>query len=286
MRSIEERVILVVGDVEIAPTLDRKLRSDSLTFVRVATANEARAFMSDRLPVAMLLRAGLPSVDEAFSLVQWVRAQQRLAFVQIFLSPATISHGAAVNLGADDVFADIDDDAVTCMLARIRRADALAELALLDPLTQLHNRRFMNDRLQAEVSRAVRVRATFSLALIDLDDFKTMNDTYGHVAGDRALVAFAAALRRDLRAYDVVCRFGGDEFVVLFPDCDGTRAQTALNQLRGRAGWSVPGLPLVSFSAGIAQFPDDGEVWSRLFDVADRRTAAAKGMGGNQTSLT
>ena len=289
VRSIEEHAILVVvGDVEIAPALVRKLRSDGggLALAHVASANEARAFISDRLPVAMLVR-GPPSVAEAFSLVQWVRSQQRLAFVQIFMSAATtISRGAAVDLGADDVFATIDEDAVTCMLARIRRADALAQLALLDPLTQLHNRRFMNDRLHAEVSRAARVRATFSLALIDLDDFKSMNDAYGHAAGDRALVAFAAALRRDLRAYDVVCRFGGDEFVVLFPDCDGTRAQTALNQLRARAGWSVPGLPLVSFSAGIAQFPDDGEIWSRLFDVADRRAAAAKSMGGKQTSLT
>lgn len=283
--DVPRRVILVVGDVEVA-TLGRKLRNDSLTLVHVATANEARAFISDRLPVAMLLRGGLPSVPEALSLVQWVRAQQRLAFVQIFISPATMSRGAAIDLGADDVLASIDDDAVTCMLARIRRADALAQLALLDPLTQLHNRRFMNDRLQAEVARAVRVRATFSLALIDLDNFKSVNDTFGHAAGDRALVAFAAVLRRDLRAYDVACRFGGDEFVVLFPDCDGTNAQAALDKLRKRAGWSVPGLPLVSFSAGIAQFPDDGELWSRLFDVADRRTAAAKSIGGNQTSLT
>ena len=284
--DVPRRVILVVGDVTVAPTFVRKLSSDGLTLVGVANGNEARAFVSDRLPVAVLMSGGLRSVGEAFSLVQWVRAQQRLAFVQLFVSPATVSHGTAVDLGADDVFARIDEDAVTCMLARIRRADALAQLALLDPLTQLHNRRFMNDRLQAEVSRAVRARATFSLALIDLDNFKDMNDTYGHAAGDRALVAFAAALRRDLRAYDVPCRFGGDEFVVLFPDCDGVGAQTALNQLRARAGWSVPGLPLVSFSAGIAQFPDDGEVWSRLFDVADRRTAAAKSIGGNQTSLT
>jgi diguanylate cyclase (GGDEF)-like protein len=279
------RVVLVVGDVDVAPALGRGLLRGGLTFVHVASANEARAFITDHLPVAVLVSGILHSVGEAFSLVQWVRAQQRLAFVQVFVSPATVSRGAAVDLGADDAFAHIDADAVICMVARIRHADTLAQLALLDPLTQLHNRRFMNDRLQAEVSRAVRARATFSLALIDLDDFKQINDTYGHAAGDRALVAFAGALRRDLRAYDVPCRFGGDEFVVLFPDRDRAGAQAALGKLRRRAGWSVPGLPLVTFSAGIAQFPDDGEVWSKLFDVADRRTLAAKNIGGNQTSL-
>jgi two-component system cell cycle response regulator len=159
----------------------------------------------------------------------------------------------------------------------------LAQLALLDPLTQLHNRRFINDRLHAEVARAVRSRVAFSIALIDLDDFKQINDTFGHAAGDHALVAFALAIQRDLRAYDVPCRFGGDEFVVLFPDCDARGASVALNKLRERSGWSVPGLPVVTFSAGIAQFPEDGEAWTTLFDVADRHMLAAKAAGRNRT---
>jgi diguanylate cyclase (GGDEF)-like protein len=281
--AIARRVIITAG-VDVPPTVTRKLMSEGFALARVETLAGVRAFIAERLPVGLLMPFDDP---DARPLVQWIREQERLAFVQIFVSPLPSSAVArAIREGIDDVFDAIGDDAADRMVARIHRANTLAELALLDPLTQLHNRRFMNDRLQAEVARAVRARTTFSLALIDLDDFKAINDTFGHAAGDRALAAFGAAVQRDLRAYDVVCRFGGDEFIVLFPDCNGASAQAALANVRARAGWGVAGLPLVTFSAGVAQYPDDGDEWPRLFDVADRRTFAAKRMGGNQTSIT
>lgn len=277
------RRVIVVSGVDVPPPITRKLMSEGFTLVPVASPDEVREYVAERLPAALLA-----PFDEAHaSLVRWIREHERLAFVQIFVSPSPRGAvAAAIGAGVDDVFDGVNDDTADRMVARIHRANRLAELALLDPLTQLHNRRFMNDRLQAEVVHAVRQRTTFSLALIDLDDFKSINDTFGHAAGDRALAAFAAALRRDLRAYDVACRFGGDEFVVLFPDCNEAGAHAALAKVRARAGWGVAGLPLVGFSAGIAQFPDDGADWLRLFDVADRRTLSAKRMGGNQTSVT
>ncbi len=281
--DMARRVILVV-DVAVPPTIVRKLMSEGFALVEVATGSEAHAFTAERLPVAVLVRGD--HATDALGIVPYLRQQDRFAFVQVFVSPAPSSVAATIRDGADDVFDTIDDDAADRMVARIHRASGLARLALLDPLTQLHNRRFMNDRLHAEVARAVRARTTFAVALIDLDAFKGINDEFGHAAGDRSLAAFAAALRRDLRAYDVACRFGGDEFVILFPDCTGVTAQAVLNDLRARAGWAVPGLPLVRFSAGVAQFPDDGEEWARLFDVADRRAFAAKRMGGNQISIT
>jgi len=280
--AVARRVIVVAG-VDIPPTITRKLMSEGFALVQLASPNDVRAYVAERLPVGLLV----PFDEQWLSLVQWIREQERFAFVQIFVSPLPrTAVAAAIRAGIDDVFDTVSDEAADRMVARVHRANALAELALLDPLTQLHNRRFMNDRLRAEVARAVRARTTFSLALIDLDAFKSINDTFGHAAGDRALAAFGAAIRRDLRAYDVVCRFGGDEFVVLFPDCDGSSAQAALSNVRARAGWALEGLPLVTFSAGIAQFPNDGSDWLRLFDVADRRTLAAKRMGGNQISVT
>jgi diguanylate cyclase (GGDEF)-like protein len=278
--ALPRRVILVVG-MQLAEELAQKLTRSGFTISYVETPPEARAFIGDRMPVAILLR---PSTHgDAYPLVRWVREQERLAFVQVFVSPAGATVATAICAGADDVFDTLDVDAAERMTARINRAHVLAQLALLDPLTQLHNRRFMNHRLQAEVARAVRARTAFSIALIDLDDFKHINDTFGHAAGDHALVAFAHALRRDLRAYDVPCRFGGDEFVVLFPDCDGAGANAALAKLRDRCGWSVSGLPVVTFSAGIAQFPNDGETWEELFNVADRHTLEAKAAGRNRT---
>jgi diguanylate cyclase (GGDEF)-like protein len=154
---------------------------------------------------------------------------------------------------------------------------------MLDPLTDLQNRRFMNERLPAEIARAGRARARLSIGVIDLDEFKQVNDRFGHAAGDRALVAFARALRSELRSYDIVCRFGGDEFVVLFPDCGVRGGHAALNQLQTRRSWAVQDLPVVSFSAGLAQFPDDGCSWRELFDVADENVRDAKAGGRGRT---
>jgi diguanylate cyclase (GGDEF)-like protein len=281
--ALPRKVILVVG-IRLEDALVQKLLSSGFTVSYVETPPEARSFIADRMPVAILLR---PSTHgDAYPLVRWVREQERLAFVQLFVAPAGASITTAIRAGADDAFDTLDVDAADRMAARINRAHVLAQLALLDPLTQLHNRRFMNHRLQAEVARAVRARTAFAIALIDLDNFKQVNDTFGHAAGDHALVAFAHALRQDLRAYDVACRFGGDEFVVLFPDCDGRGAKAALSKIRHRSGWAVMGLPVVTFSAGIAEFPNDGETWAELFDVADRHTLEAKAGGRNRTMST
>jgi len=141
----------------------------------------------------------------------------------------------------------------------------------------------MNERLPAEIARAQRAGVTLAMSLIDLDGFKTINDRFGHVAGDRALVAFAVALRAGSRSYDAICRFGGDEFVWLLPACDASSASAACAQLRARHAWALPDLPVFTFSAGLAQFPDDGGSWTDLFRVADRNLGEAKRSGRNRT---
>jgi len=160
-----------------------------------------------------------------------------------------------------------------------RGARTLEVLALHDPLTELHNRRFMNDRLPAEVARAARTKNELAIAIVDLDEFKPINDTLGHASGDRALRAFARALSTGLRSYDLVCRFGGDEFVVLFPDCGAAGARTALSQFRSRRSWALADVPVVTFSAGIAEFPRDGRLLEELFEAADKNLRLAKQLG-------
>jgi diguanylate cyclase (GGDEF)-like protein len=141
----------------------------------------------------------------------------------------------------------------------------------------------MNERLPAEVAHARRNGTTFAIAFVDLDKFKRLNDSFGHAAGDRALAAFGRVLRSGLRLYDVACRFGGDEFVVLFPDCNAQGATAALTKLRSERAWVLSDLPAVTFSAGIAQFPDDGRSWAEIFEVADRNLRSAKRGGRGRT---
>ena len=121
-----------------------------------------------------------------------------------------------------------------------------------------------------------RTAAPFSLVLLDLDDFKVINDEYGHLSGDRALQEVARVLQQSTRSYDTCIRYGGDEFVILLPSCDrheaeercrGLQNAVAALSLRSQDGRDVP----LRVSAGASVFPDDGDTYERLLMRADRR---------------
>jgi diguanylate cyclase (GGDEF)-like protein len=139
---------------------------------------------------------------------------------------------------------------------------ALTRLARTDPLTGLANRRGWDEQLTRELARAQRSQTAISIALLDLDDFKSFNDTHGHQAGDRLLVEAAAAWRDQLRDIDVLCRWGGDEFAILLPDCPEPFAQQVIARL-------APATPShQSCAAGIAAW-DRRETPDELLRRAD-----------------
>jgi diguanylate cyclase (GGDEF)-like protein len=160
----------------------------------------------------------------------------------------------------------------------------LREQALRDPLTGLHNRRYLFEMSTGLLELARRQSGTVCVVLMDLDHFKLLNDTYGHAAGDLVLQRFSALLTQMLRRSDVVCRYGGEEFVAVMPDIDGEGAMAMLSRLLEafQAQQSDLGrrrLPRGSFSAGIAQFPRHGNTLEQLLSRADRGLYSAKNQG-------
>ncbi len=165
-----------------------------------------------------------------------------------------------------------------------RLHQALREQALRDPLTGLHNRRYLFEAGPGLLERARRNQCVTCVALLDLDHFKLLNDTYGHQAGDQVLMRFGTLLRETLRKSDILCRYGGEEFVAVMPDIDGeyahsvlTRLLQALQQLPPEPG--SRGVPNGSFSAGLAIFPRHGTTLDRLLLRADKALYKAKHRG-------
>jgi diguanylate cyclase (GGDEF)-like protein len=150
------------------------------------------------------------------------------------------------------------------------------EASLTDALTSLPNTRFMASHLTGELARADRLNGEVSLVVLDLDDFKEINDTYGHHVGDRALRDVAGVLRGAIRPYDICVRYAGDEFIVVLAGCGSEEAENKRQELQQavdgllfevRPGTEVP----LSISAGVAVFPHDGDSYESLLAKADSR---------------
>jgi diguanylate cyclase (GGDEF)-like protein len=177
------------------------------------------------------------------------------------------------------------------MVTRIRQSqDNLLHEATHDPLTDLYNRRYLMDQLQAGVKQASRYATPYSIAMIDLDHFKQVNDTHGHLAGDQVLRHVSHCLSGCIRGTDILGRYGGEEFLVLLPQTDIADAARATNQWLERmvsmpADIDEVGCCDVSFSAGVACFLGQGQpvdvdkTVQALLTDADNRLYRAKQAG-------
>lgn len=160
-------------------------------------------------------------------------------------------------------------------------------LATHDPLTGLLNRRAAQDELQRAIGQAIRNGRSLVVALVDLDHFKLVNDSFGHLAGDHVLQAFARAAERELRGADRVARWGGEEFLFMLPDSDEPQACVCLDRLRSAFSElvidGVPSTHRLSFSAGVTLCtgPDDMEA---AIERADRAMYSAKLAGRSRTN--
>jgi diguanylate cyclase (GGDEF)-like protein len=167
-----------------------------------------------------------------------------------------------------------------------RMADDLLE-ALKDPLTGLFNHRAFQERLEEELRRAERARAPVSLIALDIDDFKVINDTLGHAAGDEALRLLADAIRAELRPGDACGRLGGDEFMIVLPGAAVESADRVVARLRARTAELAVGASdqPITFSSGIAGFPEHALGKDDLLHLADGAMYWAKSHGKNRSFI-
>ncbi len=196
---------------------------------------------------------------------------------------------------AGSVFSPYEHELIQEIAADLGRAldrawafDKLRRGVIHDELTGLHNRIYLKEQIEHELQQQKRYGTVFSLAFLDIDHFKAVNDTYGHAVGDRVLCAIAERIRGALRGADSIYRYGGEEFVLLLPHTSGKEAAIAVNKVRaviaeaGFAAGTEDGPLRVSVTGGVASAPADADSAERLLEIADRRLYAGKLNGRNQ----
>jgi diguanylate cyclase (GGDEF)-like protein len=210
----------------------------------------------------------------------------------VFLSAETdlTTQLGALSLGGDDFLTKpmLPQHLIQAVSARVRRSRELRSLMTRDSLTGLLNHTAIKERLEQEVTRARRGNSTLSLAMLDIDFFKKINDVHGHPIGDRVIKSLTRLLQQRLRQSDLIGRYGGEEFAVLLPGANADEAKRVLDTMRegfARLRHGTPGYEFsATFSAGIATLPPY-ETASSLTDNADRALYEAKHNGRNRVKV-
>ena len=181
----------------------------------------------------------------------------------------------------------IEQIAETCIPAieNARRYREARQLAETDALTGFFNQRYFHETLRREALRAGRYGRRLALVIIDLDDFKAVNDRIGHLAGDAVLAQIAERLRNEIRSVDIGCRVGGDEFAVIMPESTSEDASQLFERMHDAVGtMTAPGGQRVRVSAGIAELRH-GETAAGLFERADKALYRAKDDGKDRSTV-
>lgn len=179
---------------------------------------------------------------------------------------------------------------IVLALSNLKLRDSLRQQSIRDSLTGLFNRRYLEETLSLEIQRAKRNNSPFSVIMIDLDHFKRFNDTHGHEAGDVVLQTLGGFLKRHVRAGDIACRYGGEEFTLVLPSTTLELAQQRAEELSEgvrslHIDFNGPSLGPFSLSAGVATFPNHGDGSEMILQAADMALYRAKNEGRDRVMV-
>ncbi len=196
-----------------------------------------------------------------------------------------LGRNVGVAVAALDYLSNITDKMGSATLAGEAYIEEIVGLSFRDGLTGLFNHTYFYQQVDLEVRRHRRYGGNLSLALIDVDDFKAVNDTYGHREGDRILAAMGDTLVRAARDSDICCRYGGEEFVVILPMTDTQKAVTLADRLRIELQEHLPDGETVTVSVGVASCGKDTASYRDLVEKADTALYRAKRSGKNRVAV-
>jgi diguanylate cyclase (GGDEF)-like protein len=247
----------------------------------VAASGQPRLVNDAHLDPSAVQIPGTPDEPESMVVVPLVARDEATGCLSLYrLGEA--NHFSEEELGLAVRFAGL----AALAIDNARTRASLQAQVLNDPLTGLRNHGYFHERLREEVKRATRHRGRVGLVLMDVDDFKKVNDCYGHGTGDQVLRGLAALMNETCRTEDVLCRIGGDEFAVILPGTDAEGSTVLAERIRNAvAGTGFPVAGRVTVSLGVAVGPVHASSGRDLFACADMALLQAKGAGKDRVQL-
>lgn len=292
--EVSSKVLIVDDDEHFSSRIATILREEGMQVTCLAEPEYILEVIEGVKPDILLLDVVMPKIS-GFDVCRLLRSTA--AWKQFPILFLTAENEPKIRLecfqaGGDDYIEKpvIKEELLTRIGLRLERIRLFKDRADRDSLTNLPNRRAFLEMFKLRIAEGKRYDRPLSLCILDLDDFKHINDSYGHLAGDRVLVGLGKLLSSRFRTVDVRGRWGGEEFAVVFYGEEAETAQLILNRalsefketvFEGDHGEKFQ----ATFSGGVATFPKDGKTFDELFRVADQRLYVAKELGRNRIEI-
>lgn len=290
--------ILIVDDEKTNLKVLSDLLKDEAEIILAKTGEQAIDKAQRYSPDLMLLDVVMPGMD-GFEVISKIKSMEKLQIIPIIFITGLSDQAfeeKGLNLGACDYIlkpfhARIVKARVRLHLQLVKQRKMLEDLALIDPLTAIANRRKYNETLDIEWRSAMRSSDWLSIAMLDVDRFKSFNDRFGHAIGDEVLYRVATTIAHQLnRARDFVARYGGEEFVIIMPKTDRNGAFAIAERVRQAVAnidvseWASDDVTLSISVGGVSLQPSQGMDVNQVVDQADQLLYEAKSDGRNRTN--
>jgi len=291
---MQSKILVVEDNINELQLLERILMKEGYAVTHKLDGEKALSFLEKTVPDLVILDIVLPGID-GFEVCKRIRQYTHLARLPILFYSAvkTVDEKLlALEMGASDFLPKSAEDRE--LLIRIRnlldikkKIDQQIKFSFFDDITNVYSRYYFEHRMQDECKRSQRYKRDFSCAIIDVDNFKTINDSLGYSTGNVVLKKVAGIVNDNIRSMDTVCRYGPDEFGVLFPETDLRGAYLASERVRQNMATYTQDkneCPVnLTISCGVSSFQKEIKDENELVKQADIALKKAKGAGRNQT---
>ncbi|MFC1852426.1 diguanylate cyclase [candidate division CSSED10-310 bacterium] len=285
------RILVVEDDKDTLTILTSFLQKNNYTVYTALNGRDALYLLEEIIPDLIVCDIMMPKMDgfEFRNLIWNDPELQLVPFIYLSALSAPEDRFKGYELHADDYMVKPFDfeDLLIRIKAKLEKYQLYKNFVRYDALTRIFSRRFIMTLLNKELERVKRLERLVSISMIDIDNFKSINDLYGHPAGDAVLNDIAKVIQSTLRQYDFIGRYGGEEFLIVMPELNKRDAATAIDRIRvNLSKQKITTYNLsVTFSAGVAAAPEDGTEMKSLIYKADKALYSAKKLGKNRVEL-